>query len=87
LMVTTRACPAQIDNAEGVAVRVAENHEVRVRGIQIPGKPACPEADEPLDLGFLLGRGVHEQVEVPRGWASTGEALRCKPSARPDPSA
>jgi hypothetical protein len=64
LMVTTRGCPAQIDNAEGVAVRVAENHEVRVRGIQIPGKPACPESDEPLDLGFLLGRGVHEQVEV-----------------------
>ena len=61
---TTRGCPTQIDYAEGVAVRVGEDHEVRVRRIQVPGKPACPESDEPLDLGFLLSRGIHEQVKV-----------------------
>lgn len=56
--------PAQVDYAQGVAVRVAEHHEVRVRRIHIPVEFACPESDEPVDLGFLFGSGVHEQVKV-----------------------
>lgn len=62
--VITRGRPAEVDYAEGIAVRVAEDDEVRLRRIQPPVEPACPESDEPLNLGFLLGSGIYEQVKV-----------------------
>lgn len=62
--VITRWCPAEVDDAEGVAVWVGEDHEVWFRRIQVPIEPACPKFDEPFDCGFLLGGAVDEQVEV-----------------------
>src|SRR5690606_19095494 len=59
-----RTLTAHVDDAEGVAVRVGEDDEVRVRRVQVPVDPGRPEADQALDRRLLLGGGVHQQVEM-----------------------
>lgn len=55
---------AQGDDAENVAVRVSQDHEVRVRWVRVPVDPPGTKSDEPFDLGLLLGGGIHQQVEM-----------------------
>ncbi len=58
---------AQVDDAEGVTVRVSQHHEVRVGRLHVPIQPDRAQANQPLDLRYLLGSIVDEQIDMNTG--------------------
>jgi hypothetical protein len=55
---------AEINDAETIALRVGEHHEIGIVGIAVPIDQLRPDADEASDLRCLLRRRGDVQVQV-----------------------
>src|SRR4029453_433393 len=53
---TTALSRTFVDNAEAVAVRVGEDHEIRILWIQVPVNALSAEGNQPFHLGSLVIR-------------------------------